>query len=73
MMSGLPLETCWAFNERWNNKFCYKIASCLLFLLNHTAMHGSMIIKFKKLFTFTFIYYFCQHVSATLVIIIRVA
>jgi hypothetical protein len=34
MMSGIPLETCWAFNERWNNKFCYKIASCWLFPLN---------------------------------------
>jgi len=34
MMSGVPLETCWAFNERWNNKFCYKITSCWLFLLN---------------------------------------
>ena len=34
MMSDLPLETCWAFNERWNNKFCYKVASCWLFLLN---------------------------------------
>ena len=34
MMSGVPLETCWAFNERWNNKFCYKVASCWLFLLN---------------------------------------
>jgi len=35
MMSGVPLETCSAFNERWNNKFCYKVASCWLFLLNH--------------------------------------
>jgi hypothetical protein len=34
MMSGVPLETCWALNERWNNKFCYKVASCWLFLLN---------------------------------------
>ena len=34
MVSGVPLETCWAFNERWNNKFCYKVASCWLFLLN---------------------------------------
>ena len=34
MMSGMPLETCWAFNERWNNKFCYKAASCWLFLLS---------------------------------------
>jgi len=35
MMSSVPLETCWAFNERWNNKFCYKVASCWLFLLSH--------------------------------------
>jgi len=45
MMSSVPLETCWAFNERWNNKFCYKVASCWLFLLNHTTMHGSINIK----------------------------
>ena len=45
MMSGMPLETCWAFNERWNNKFHYKVASCWLFLLSHTTMHGSMNIK----------------------------
>jgi hypothetical protein len=24
-----------AFNERWNNKFYYKVASCWLFLLRH--------------------------------------
>jgi hypothetical protein len=42
MMSGVTLETCLAFNERWNNKFCYKVASCWLFLQNHTTMHGSM-------------------------------
>ena len=24
-MSGVPLETCWAFNKLWNNKFCYKL------------------------------------------------
>ena len=45
MTSGVPLETCWAFNEPWNNKFCYKVSSCWLFLLNHTRMHGSMNIK----------------------------
>jgi hypothetical protein len=48
MMSGMPLETCWAFNKLWNNKFYYKVASCWLFLLIHTAMHGSMNI-FKKI------------------------
>ena len=49
MISGVPLETCWAFNEWWNNKFCYKVASCWLFLLNHTTMHGSMNIKLSLL------------------------
>jgi hypothetical protein len=34
MMSGVPLETCWAFNERWNNKFWYTVASRWLFLLS---------------------------------------
>jgi hypothetical protein len=34
MMSGVTLETFWVFNGRWNNKFCYKVASCWLFLLN---------------------------------------
>ena len=45
MMSGVPLETCWAFNKRWNNKFCLKVASCWLFLLNPNTMHGSINIK----------------------------
>jgi hypothetical protein len=45
MMCGVPLETCWAFNKLWNNKFYYKVASCWLFLLIHTTMHGSMKIK----------------------------
>jgi len=34
MMSGMSFETCWAFNEQWNNKFYYKVASCWLFLPN---------------------------------------
>jgi hypothetical protein len=33
MMSRMPLETCWAFNKHWNNKFYYKVASGWLFLL----------------------------------------
>jgi len=41
MMSGIPLETCWAFNERWNNKFCYKVASCWLFLLKQICNYYS--------------------------------
>ena len=46
MMSDIPLETCWAFNVLWNNKFRYQVASFWLLLLSHTAMHGSMNIKF---------------------------
>ena len=38
MMSGVPLETCWAFNERWNNKLWYKVASCWLFLLSFSFL-----------------------------------
>jgi hypothetical protein len=55
MMSGMPLEICWAFNERWNNKFCYKVASCWLFLLSHTAMHGSVNIKLNIIAGVSFI------------------
>jgi hypothetical protein len=47
MMSGVPLEICQAFNKRGNNKFYYKVASCWIFILRHTAMHGSMNIKFS--------------------------
>jgi hypothetical protein len=45
MMGVMPLETWRAFNKRWNNKLYYKAASCWLFLLIHTTMHGSMNIK----------------------------
>jgi hypothetical protein len=45
MLSVVSLETCWALNKHWNNKFYYKVAFCWLFLLIHTAMHGSMNIK----------------------------
>ena len=31
MMSGVPLETCWAFNKLWNNKFYHKAAFCWYF------------------------------------------
>jgi len=29
MMSGMPLETRWAFNKFSNNKFYYKVASAV--------------------------------------------
>jgi len=50
-MSGVPLETCWAFNERWVNKFYYKVASCWLFLLSH--LYGSLLLISTSLRTVT--------------------
>jgi len=35
-MSDVPLETCWAFNELWNNKFRYQFASCWLLLMSQS-------------------------------------
>jgi hypothetical protein len=48
MMSVVPLEIYWAFNERWNSKFYYKVAACWLFLLCHNTMHRSMNIRFMS-------------------------
>ena len=48
MMSNIPLETCWAFNVLWNNKFRYQAASCWLLLMSHTTMRRSINIKKKK-------------------------
>ena len=48
-MSGVPLETCWAFNERWNNKFCYKGVSCWLFLLNQPIYLSNYKVKGKTI------------------------
>jgi hypothetical protein len=31
MMSGVRLETCWAFTKLWNNKFYYKAVFCWYF------------------------------------------
>ena len=41
---------------KWNNKFRYQVASCWLFILSYTTMHGSMNIKpfFTQLLTFGF-------------------
>ena len=43
-MSNVPLETCWAFNERWNNKFCYKVQSWWLFPLNQDIISFSLMV-----------------------------
>jgi hypothetical protein len=78
MMSGVPLETCWAFSKFWNNKLYYKVTSCWLFLPIHTTMHESMNIKFPvdnqldaQIFYNTFIYINALHVLSTFVLILR--
>ena len=40
MMSDIPLETCWAFNVLWNNKFRYQVASCWLLLLSQYKIYS---------------------------------
>jgi hypothetical protein len=46
-------------NKFWSNKCYYKVATCWLFLLIHTAIHGSMNIKSistsHKVFLFPFL------------------
>ena len=43
-MSGVSLETRWALKERWNNKFCYKVASCLFLLNNVTSLSWTAVV-----------------------------
>jgi hypothetical protein len=50
MKSGVSLETCWAFNERWNNKFYYKVASFGLFLLSHGRSNAVFLPPLSGLF-----------------------
>jgi len=42
MMSGVSLETCWAFNKLWNNKFYYKTASCWHFYWERKKNYGKI-------------------------------
>jgi len=65
MMSDMPLETCWAFNVLWNNKFRYRVACCWLLLLSHTTMHGSMNTKF----TFTVLCNLLHSVDVTIILV----
>jgi len=56
-------------------KFYYKVASCWLFLLSHTAIHGSMNIKFKIWWMLTYIltlvpclfHYFVQWIRSSVI------
>jgi len=61
MMSGVPLETCWAFNEQWNNKFCSKVASCWLFLLNHIVNY---IFIYIYIYIYIYIHWFWKYTTA---------
>jgi hypothetical protein len=47
MMSGVPLETCWAFDERWNNEFCYKLHLVICFYWIILWCTDPLILKIK--------------------------
>jgi len=49
MMSDVPLETCWAFNKLWNNKFYYKSASYWYFYW--VMLRNKLCINLVLLFT----------------------
>jgi hypothetical protein len=44
MMSGVPLETCRAFEKLWNNKFYYTAAFCWYF---YRVNYGARIQEYK--------------------------
>jgi len=44
MMDGVSPETCWA-SYKYEIKFWYTVASCWIFYVNYTMMHGSTNIK----------------------------
>ena len=78
MMRVMPLETCWAFNERWNNKFYYKVASCWLFLqswillLLRVYSRYKLVNKAKFLHNFSYYVYFISvRVSGDYIPIVR--
>ena len=46
-MGGVSPETCWA-SYKYEIKFWYTVASCWIFFMNYTAMHGSTNIRDKS-------------------------
>jgi len=53
MMGGVSLETCWA-SYKYEIKFWYTVASCWIFYVNYTVMHGSTNINFIAHVDWTF-------------------
>jgi hypothetical protein len=50
MMGGVSPETYWASYKYGIIKFWYIVASCWIFFMNCTVMHGSMNIKFTNIY-----------------------
>jgi hypothetical protein len=48
MMGGVSPETCWASYKHEIKKFWYTVASCWIFYMNYTMMHGSTYIRFTE-------------------------
>jgi hypothetical protein len=44
--SGVPLETCWAFNKLWNNKFDYKLHFVVIFTQSYYGCTNPWISNF---------------------------
>jgi hypothetical protein len=48
MMSGVLPETCWASYKYGIKRFWYLLASCWIFFMNCTMMHGSTNIQYHE-------------------------
>ena len=62
MMSGVPLETCWAFNKLWNNKFYYKAASCWYF---YWVLYDARIHEYQTYECFSLVSVTCRQVEVS--------
>jgi len=63
MMSGVPLETCWAFKKLWNNEFYYEAASCWYF---YWVIYDARIHEYQTDFVSSFHRMFIQSSNITI-------
>ena len=61
MMGGVSSETRWASYKYWIIKFWYIVASCWIFFMNCTMLHGSTNVILQFLFRLIFLFSILAH------------
>jgi len=69
MMGGVSPKTCWA-SHKYEIKFWYTLASCWIFFMNYTMIHGSTNIKKKYLRNLNFRSWSCFGAARCLVAVL---